>query len=201
VSFVLIHKVIPDQAALTIETSKSRPAACEYDLRKKNWFMHRTYIGVAIQLHRAYPLLVSLKALAFICESALEEFDLGRRMYTEFEKPGWAKAEEDFAQDIEEARQILEKQGISLPPYKSRQELQVEDTVSLSSVQKYVRESCLSTHLVRAANIKTEAMGDLTDGGPTQEGPECGNGTHGKLIQQEETSPSDCAPGVEITTL
>jgi len=94
--------------------------------------MHRTYVAAAVLLHKAYPSLVSLHSLASICESALEEFNLGRVMYHEFDKPGWSKAEEAMSEDIEEAHQLLQAGGIALSRYKTRETLVYEEKLSLS---------------------------------------------------------------------
>lgn len=92
---ILIHQVVDLEKSLTLEEKEPNTAA----LATQGIFLHRTYVGAALALHRAFPKLMSVRQLQCVAECAQDDFDTSRIMYPEWTRK-WEVYEEELSADL-----------------------------------------------------------------------------------------------------
>jgi len=128
---VLIHQVLPEeQHPLAATPVLERAETWEADLRKRNLFMHRTYVGAAVDLHSAG--LLSASEVRVVALQALDDFERIRMTNSEFgTKHGWDQAEEHLLADLARTNTVLRAKGEQpLPPMACYENLMQEWSVS-----------------------------------------------------------------------
>jgi len=109
---VLVHEVMPNAKALAQEppAPSRRGPDWRQALRARGVFLHRTYVGAAVQLYESVPGLVSPEALRQVTESAVQHFEADVR-YCEW-RGNWEEAAEALRQDVERAVAIVARAGL-----------------------------------------------------------------------------------------
>jgi len=70
-----IHRVVPDDESLALETRRQRGPSWPEDLCSKNIFLFDSYVAVAEVLHINFPELVSLEQLRDVTKGAMQDFE------------------------------------------------------------------------------------------------------------------------------
>lgn len=106
---ILIHQVVDLEKSLTLDEKEPNTAA----LAAQGIFLHRTYVGAALALHRAFPKLMSVRQLRCVAECAQEDFDTSRIMYPEWTRK-WEVYEEELSADLSAVGHLLAAAGLPL---------------------------------------------------------------------------------------
>lgn len=106
---ILIHQVVDPEKSLTLDGKEPNTAT----LAAQGIFLHQTYVGAALALHRAFPKLISVRQLQCVAECAQDDFDTSRIMYPEWTRK-WEVYEEELSADLSVVGPLLAAAGLPL---------------------------------------------------------------------------------------
>jgi len=114
VTAVVIHCGPTGDERLSVTPPEERGPNWKEEMAARGLYLHKTYVGAAVDVHIRAPELMTAQEVAEIANKAVNTFDTLRYVYPDWDEENREEAEFELQEDLDRASVIAKKAGLSV---------------------------------------------------------------------------------------